>query len=56
VFPAQLDAQFKAALERLTGGRGALRAHATKWSAHLALEQDLATKLVDFCQKKRSKP
>ena len=56
VFPGELDVKFKAALERLTASRGALQTHAVKWSAHLAQEQDLAAKLVDFCQNKRSKP
>jgi uncharacterized repeat protein (TIGR03837 family) len=44
-----------AAWAQLAIDRGVLTKHASDWSNGLIRQQDLALKLVDFCQKKRSK-
>ncbi len=47
--------QLAAAWAQLATDRGMLLQHASDWSNGLIRQQDLAWKLVDFCQKKRSK-
>jgi len=47
--------QLAAAWAQLASDGGVLLQHASDWSNGLIRQQDLAGKLVDFCQKKRSK-